>query len=637
MSGEAHVRLPRKAEELLSIAERMSYLRLLRCGFAIVVVAVGALAPSVREVSFPALLGVTGTYVVLFLVFDTTRWMKRINPRPIIGGVLLIDGIYLAWVAYATGGLQSPLRFLIYVHVVAVTLIASSRTGLKIATWHSLLLFASLYAQGAGILSVKERLPSALPGGSRFELLSTLGVGALWAVAVATAWLSSANEREIRGQKVDLERLSDMTAEMESLTESSVIPDVLLGNVGEVFGFARGAVLAQDDGRLALLAHRGLGSPAEIPPGFDWVMERAWGDRRTQLVRRADAELDPRLADLFPGGRNLLVVPMFFERGDRLGVLLLEHGHTGATMKRWVVTMIDQFASHGALALHNAWLINAIQQKLEENRILEAELVAHNLALESRVQERTQKLSESLESLRVVDAQRRALLSRLVNAEEEERWRIANDTHDGPVQLLTAAGLQLEVVRKRLADAGQDPLLSQVNEAIAWVHGSVEGMRTLIFELRPTALDGEGLAAALREYLGGLDPGLTWSLKDTMHEEPPDDVRVILYRIAQEALVNVRKHAKANRVEVVLEQVDVGYLVRIQDNGVGFDPSSTRKPSRGHLGLSSMSERAEMAGGRCEIRSVPGGGTSVEIWLPAKARRLPAEQASREYAAPGAA
>jgi hypothetical protein len=77
MSGDAPVRLPRKAEELLSIAERMSYLRLLRCGFAIVVVAVGALAPSVREVSFPALLGVTGTYVVLFLVFDTTRELER--------------------------------------------------------------------------------------------------------------------------------------------------------------------------------------------------------------------------------------------------------------------------------------------------------------------------------------------------------------------------------------------------------------------------------------------------------------------------------------------------------------------------------------------------------------------------------
>src|SRR5439155_7718736 len=97
----------------------------------------------------------------------------------------------------------------------------------------------------------------------------------------------------------------------------------------------------------------------------------------------------------------------------------------------------------------------------------------------------------------------------------------------------------------------------------------------------------------------------------------PEETRLILYRIAQEALANVRKHAEAHRVSVTVEPSDGGYLVRIEDDGVGFDPASLEGSRPGHLGLTAMKERAEMSGGWCRVTSQPGRGTKVEFWMPA--------------------
>src|SRR5438105_2159883 len=162
-------------QDLLSIGERLNYLGWIRTGFLVTVVVVGMLR-GVRVVSIDAILAATCLYGLLLLVPEAIHRFPRLDPRPVIGATLMLDGVYLVWVAYATGGWGSPLRFLIYVHVVAVTLLASYRTGLKIAAWHSLLLFASLYAQSGGILPVRETLVSALPGGDRFELTSALSV-----------------------------------------------------------------------------------------------------------------------------------------------------------------------------------------------------------------------------------------------------------------------------------------------------------------------------------------------------------------------------------------------------------------------------------------------------------------------------
>jgi len=240
--------------------------------------------------------------------------------------------------------------------------------------------------------------------------------------------------------------------------------------------------------------------------------------------------------------------------------------------------------------------------------------MAQNLSLEVEVDERTTQLTDSLRSLRVVEEAREKLLAKLVRAQEEERKRIAGDIHDDPVQKIVAAGMRLQLIRKQIGDPDVRASLDKLLESI---RGSIYSLRHLIFELRPVVLEREGLGAALREHVERLDGDLRFELDDRLSGEPPGDLRVLLYRIAQEAVANIRKHAQASTVRVLLTERQGGYLVEIHDDGVGFNPPEMLRSAPGHLGLSSMRERAELAGGWCKIHSLAGGGTTVEIWLPA--------------------
>ncbi len=217
-----------------------------------------------------------------------------------------------------------------------------------------------------------------------------------------------------------------------------------------------------------------------------------------------------------------------------------------------------------------------------------------------------------------LDEQRRWLLGRLVQAQEEERHRIAGEIHDDAIQAITAARLRLALVRDHLDEPERQ---LRFEEAEAALSASLKRLRTLVFDLRPAVLDEVGLSAALRQYLTETagQGGFQGALRDDLEQEPPAEVRVIAYRIAQEALTNVRVHANATWVDVRLEASDGGLLVTITDDGVGFEPSwAEANPRPGHLGLTSMRERATMAGGWHHIDSHPGYGTTVKFWLPTK-------------------
>ena len=217
-----------------------------------------------------------------------------------------------------------------------------------------------------------------------------------------------------------------------------------------------------------------------------------------------------------------------------------------------------------------------------------------------------------------LDEQRRWLLGRMVRAQEEERRRIAGDIHDDAIQAITAARLRLALFRDRLYESEQRRRLEEAETALST---SLERLRTLVFDLRPAVLDEVGLSAALRQYLAETagQGGFQAALHDDLAQEPPAEVRVIAYRIAQEALTNVRAHARATRVDVRLEEVQGGLLVTITDDGVGFEPDRAEaNPRPGHLGLTSMRERATMASGWSRIDSRPGHGTTVKFWLPTK-------------------
>ena len=607
---------PPRASELVSLAERMGSLGALRFGFVVVALVFGLFSDETLGISPAELTLGSAAYLLLLL----TPWIVRHQPRNraqwIIGPSLLIDGVYLAWVTYATGGTLSPLRFLLLVHVVAVTLLASYRTGLKIAAWDSLLYLMVLYAQAAGTLPVRETIASASLAGGVDLKTAVLQLSPLWAAALATATCAAASDRELRGQKVDLEELSVMVRDLDGRRSAAEIPQILLDALCRVFGFSRGVVLASLEGDLSLMAFRGPGEPPDLPPVQDEVTERAWNELRTQLVAKLDPEADPRLAALLPGARNILIVPLLVDQGLRLGVVAVEHPSRRGHIKRWMVMLVEQFASHAALTLHNAWLLDQLKGKLDENRALQRQLVSQNLDLEMKVAERTEELTESLRKIRIGDEQRRRLLASLVHAEEDERKRIAGDIHDDPMQKIVATNMRLQLLRRQLSDPAH---LEVLDKLLSTVRGSITSLRHLIFELRPHVLDQDGLAPALRDYLESLDADFEFSLEEQLQEEPDAELRVLLYRVAQEALTNIRKHAHARRVNVLLAEQDGGFLVRITDDGVGFTAPGTLQSARGHLGLSAMRERAEMAGGWCRLLSLPGAGTTVEIWVPGRA------------------
>jgi PAS domain S-box-containing protein len=213
------------------------------------------------------------------------------------------------------------------------------------------------------------------------------------------------------------------------------------------------------------------------------------------------------------------------------------------------------------------------------------------------------------------EGERSRLLARLVKAQEEERARIAVDVHDDPIQKMTAVGLRLQALRRHVSGKEGEVALDRL---AATVEESVRRMRGLLFELRPPALDEAGLSAALKESLeqARTDAGFRFEIEDELESDLSAETRTIAYRVAQEAISNVRKHAAADNVRLRISGEDGGILVRISDDGKGVDLGSLA-PEVGHVGLRAMQERAELAGGWLRIESEPGAGTVVEFWLPA--------------------
>jgi signal transduction histidine kinase len=225
------------------------------------------------------------------------------------------------------------------------------------------------------------------------------------------------------------------------------------------------------------------------------------------------------------------------------------------------------------------------------------------------------RLSTSLADLEIADSQRRRLLDKLVNAQEEERRRIASDVHDDSVQLIAASIMRVSLIRQQDLAPGTAEQLAKLQSSL---EGSVERLRNLLFQLRPPSLDRAGLSAALTEYFAQWAPeaNIAYRIDNRLRTEPDSNTRVALFRIAQEALTNVRKHSRARTVTVTLDAESSGVRLQIEDDGVGISNADADGSPIGHLGLVTMRERAELAGGWCRVHGVPSHGTVVEVWLP---------------------
>ncbi len=347
------------AAETTPLSERTSYLQGLRVGFAIIVLGSAMFAPNIVGADVGRLLLPTAAYLAVAASLELARgWSRRLL---FVGLMLLVDGVFLAWSMYETGGTQSPLRFLLYIHLIAVTLLASYRTGLKIALWHSLLFFAVFYAQAADILTPTEAAVGLIPGSPEFNRLSVFNVLAFWLVAIGTAAFSALNERELRRRKGDLEDLATMSAALKEEAEPETVAHILLDSIGGSFTFNRGIVALREGDHLRPIAYRGPNEPTELLDARDEILLRACNEQKTLLIAKPDESANPGLATLMPFARNLLIVPLRTD-GDPLGVLVVEHpARLGSKIERRVVTMVEQFASHGALALRNSLLMKEVQ------------------------------------------------------------------------------------------------------------------------------------------------------------------------------------------------------------------------------------------------------------------------------------
>jgi PAS domain S-box-containing protein len=219
-------------------------------------------------------------------------------------------------------------------------------------------------------------------------------------------------------------------------------------------------------------------------------------------------------------------------------------------------------------------------------------------------------------ALRELAEQRRALLTRLVDAQDAERSRIAADVHDDPVQALAAVDLRLGLLRTQLNDRAPD-LLPNLDRLKATVLGATDRLRALLFDLEPPDLSN-GLAGALTRAAGELfeNTDVRWSVDGQDEPDVPDATRAVAYRIGREALINARKHAGASEVRVTVSGSGGGLEVRIIDDGVGLGPDPVQSP-RGHRGLLNMEDRAAVAGGRLDLRNRQPTGVAVTLWLPA--------------------
>jgi two-component system sensor histidine kinase UhpB len=209
-----------------------------------------------------------------------------------------------------------------------------------------------------------------------------------------------------------------------------------------------------------------------------------------------------------------------------------------------------------------------------------------------------------------IDSERKRSGRLVLRAQEEERRRLARDLHDEVNQALTAILLRLEALSHAAPDAGEEllELKKLVNQAMA-------ELLHLARQLRPTALDDHGLVPAIESQLRRFSAQT--GVEVQLHTEGDageldSDKEIVVYRVAQEALSNVAQHACARRVELGLSADKDGVELTIRDDGRGFDT----RAERDSLGLSGMSERARLLGGRLDVESQPGGGTALKLQVP---------------------
>jgi signal transduction histidine kinase len=247
--------------------------------------------------------------------------------------------------------------------------------------------------------------------------------------------------------------------------------------------------------------------------------------------------------------------------------------------------------------------------------------VSRRQAVEKALKESEQHYSLLLEQSRLMAEHLRRLSRQILSAQEEERRRISRELHDEVAQVLTGINLHLARLKKE-ATANTTDLQGRIARTQRLVEKSVNIVHQFAGQLRPPALDDLGLIPALHSYIRdfakrtGLSIRFTSLTRDRV-EQLASAKRTVLYRVAQEALINVAKHAQASEVKLSIQRLRGTIRMEIKDNGRSFQTQGVSPIGRNRgLGLLGMRERVEMVGGRFAVESSPGKGTTIRAEIP---------------------
>jgi signal transduction histidine kinase len=240
----------------------------------------------------------------------------------------------------------------------------------------------------------------------------------------------------------------------------------------------------------------------------------------------------------------------------------------------------------------------------EDLRVVEVLAAEASLAVDNAV------LSEEVKASK---ARLQTVSRRLVEAQERERRHIARELHDEAGQALASLRFGLRLLEKEAGEG--EPVTARIAELLRTTDAVIDGLHRLAADLRPASLDYLGLEAALRQYTRAIAStyGLAVRFKSRgfAAERLPAAVETALFRVVQEAVTNVVRHARANRVDVLLEHRGARVLAMIEDDGIGFEPESAQSGER--FGLLGLRERAEILDGSLTVESAPGSGTTVVV------------------------
>lgn len=230
---------------------------------------------------------------------------------------------------------------------------------------------------------------------------------------------------------------------------------------------------------------------------------------------------------------------------------------------------------------------------------------------------RALELEKALKELEKRKQVQEKLVQKILSAQEDERKRVSHDIHDDLLQPIITAQYQLQLIREMTGDTG---IITKVDRLMNTLDAAVNATRHLLSDLRPVLLDEVGLKPTIERMVQnfGSESQINTTAEIGDLPELSPTLEMVAFRIIQEALINIKKHARANEVKVGLKVTDSNLIISIKDNGQGFDVEQVlvRGALSKNIGLESMRERAQMSGGVLHVKSEPGKGTEIVARLP---------------------